>query len=94
MHTLHDDDNDALMNVDDNDDRLAPNGHLRVYQALPAGFWSVSRVGICKFFQQKNNILGKYRVSIFCAFVSFSLLPFCFKKYLCPKYFTVRLFRT
>ena len=59
-----------LMNVDgnddDNDDRLmmimmimiigclASNGHLRVYQALAAGFWSVSRVGICKFFQRKK----------------------------------------
>ena len=52
--------------VDDNDDRLAPNGHLRVYQALAAGFWSVSRVGICKFFfQQKKYFLGKSRVSIF-----------------------------
>ena len=68
-----------LMNVDDNDDRLAPNGHLRVYQALAAGFWSVSRVGICKFFQQNKYFLGKYRVSIFCVWQISASCPFDLK---------------
>ena len=58
MMTVDDNDDRLLMNVDDNDDRLAPNGHLRVYQALAAGFWSVSRVGICKFFFNKKSIFS------------------------------------